>query len=406
MLDIKTGMLVWCSQGLTLTIFLYLLWRQDRASRFYLMWCLGFALATVGFGLTLGRDYLPLFVAVGLGHATALSGYPLWVGGFCLLENRKFPWAAVLPPAIWICGMALPWVTNDMLNRVALFHLANAVGAAMIVGALSGAAGRREAAARQLAAVFAAICVFSFSVALAIGVGHFASRDAGLVGAIAAFGNGVLQLFAIALSIRLVTLRSEQRWRALSVTDPVVGVLNRRGVQEAFAELKADGGDRKLAALLFDLDRFKMINDRFGHQAGDDALISFGRTAQRHILPDTAFGRVGGEEFAAFFLVRDEAEAETVAETIRIQTCRLPVRTRTALVPVSVSVGVAVMAADVADWDRLFSAADRALYAAKRGGRNRTVVFDQNLTAAMDEPAAEVDEQVEALRRITVLSRR
>ncbi len=132
------------------------------------------------------------------------------------------------------------------------------------------------------------------------------------------------------------------------------------------------------------------------------------------VLCAAAFGRVGGEEFAAFLAVGDQTEAESLAETIRAQMCRLPVQTRSAPVPVSVSIGVAVMTADAADWDRLFSSADRALYQAKRSGRNRTVVFDENSTAALandDKPShgehlPDVDKQVDALRRIGALSRR
>ncbi|MGO4437552.1 GGDEF domain-containing protein [Rhizobium sp. RAF56] len=282
-LDIKTGMLVWCSQGFALAGFLYLLWRQHRRARFYLMWSLGFLLSTVGFGLTLGRDYLPHLVAIALAHAIALSGYALWITGFCLLEKRKLSWTALLPPAIWLSGIFLPWVSEDMLNRVALFHLANATGASLLIGSLSRSTGSGEPAARQLSTAFAAISVFSFAVALAIAVRHFSAEEAMVVAAVGAFGNGILQLLAIALSIRLVMLRSERRWHNLSVTDPLTGTLNRRGLQDAFAKVKDDSRNENLAALLFDLDRFKLINDRFGHQAGDDVLVAFTQTARRFI---------------------------------------------------------------------------------------------------------------------------
>jgi diguanylate cyclase (GGDEF)-like protein len=105
--------------------------------------------------------------------------------------------------------------------------------------------------------------------------------------------------------------------------------------------------------LLFDLDNFKRINDRFGHQGGDAVLTVFARMA-RQFTPSGVFGRMGGEEFAAFASVADQTEAEALAETIRTEFCRVPVSTGDAIVPATVSVGVALASPLEANMDKLF----------------------------------------------------
>jgi predicted signal transduction protein with EAL and GGDEF domain len=125
-------------------------------------------------------------------------------------------------------------------------------------------------------------------------------------------------------------------------------------------------------------------------------------------------GRMGGEEFAAFAAVADQTAAEALAEAIRAEFCRLPVNTGEAIIPATVSIGIALASPAEASTDRLISAADRALYAAKAAGRNCTVVFGEAETtaAAPAEPGTmagelvpTLDDQVEALRRMSSLSR-
>jgi diguanylate cyclase (GGDEF)-like protein len=209
--------------------------------------------------------------------------------------------------------------------------------------------------------------------------------------------------------------RSERHLRLLTLTDSLTGVLNRRGLLGYFDNIreKAHDAQHQVGVILFDLDHFKRVNDRFGHQSGDAVLIAFARLARQYI-PNSIFGRMGGEEFAAFVTVRDQTEAEALAESIRAEFCRLPVSTGEALIPATVSVGIALSSAVEANIDRLMSAADRALYSAKAAGRNCTVVFGEEETAApapgepnshAGELVPTIDDQVEALRRMGVLSR-
>ncbi|MFB2607621.1 GGDEF domain-containing protein, partial [Rhizobium phaseoli] len=213
----------------------------------------------------------------------------------------------------------------------------------------------------------------------------------------------------------LVMERSERHLRTMTLTDSLTGVLNRRGLLGYFepSQERAHGEQRQVAVILFDLDHFKRVNDRFGHQAGDAVLIAFARMARQYI-PGNIFGRMGGEEFAAFAAVADQMKAEAIAEAIRTEFCRLPVATGEAIVPVTVSIGIALASSIDANIDKLISAADRALYAAKAAGRNCTVTFGETESAApapatpsatAGELVPTVDDQVEALRRMGTLSR-
>lgn len=162
----------------------------------------------------------------------------------------------------------------------------------------------------------------------------------------------------------------EARALKLSLTDPLTGVHNRRSVLHMLDRL-LDAG-RPLTLALVDLDHFKQINDRFGHQAGDRVLQA-AATALRACLRDSdAIGRFGGEEFLLLLPDTDEADARQVLER-----CRRELATVTHAVPgqeqtITATFGMASMRrGDVVSATALITAADRALYEAKAAGRNR-----------------------------------
>ncbi|MBV9213618.1 MAG: GGDEF domain-containing protein [Actinobacteria bacterium] len=174
-------------------------------------------------------------------------------------------------------------------------------------------------------------------------------------------------------------------------TDSLTGLLNRRGFEELFAtELeRARRSDRPLSVIICDLDAFKSVNDRFGHAAGDLALEKLSailRRTKRRV--DTA-ARIGGEEFAVIAPDSDQHAAYILAERMRRE-----VRERFADEPyaLTLSVGLASYPRHGESSDALIEAADEALYAAKKLGRNRTVVFsaeiNETLLASVPGPAS------------------
>ncbi len=129
--------------------------------------------------------------------------------------------------------------------------------------------------------------------------------------------------------------------------------------------------DTPLAVLMMDLDRFKSVNDRHGHQAGSFVIGEVGRRIRESIRSADISGRYGGEEFIAYLPESTAEHAVMVAERIRAAIADRPFRLDDLVVPVTISIGVAVRPAHGEDIDTLVAEADRALYEAKDGGRDQ-----------------------------------
>ena len=153
--------------------------------------------------------------------------------------------------------------------------------------------------------------------------------------------------------------------------DPLSGMLNRRGFSEACArviEREATAG-RPVTVMIFDLDHFKSINDRFGHPAGDEILKLFSAVVINNLRISDLSGRIGGEEFAALLPCSLE-EGVLVAERVREAFENSNITCEEGAVDTTVSIGVAGGPAGT-ELEVLLASADTALYQAKRGGRNR-----------------------------------
>jgi diguanylate cyclase (GGDEF)-like protein len=167
--------------------------------------------------------------------------------------------------------------------------------------------------------------------------------------------------------------RIAARYRHASLTDTLTGVANRRGFLHRGERLlvRARFAREPTALILFDLDRFKSINDRYGHVTGDEVLISFCRLATSHLRPNDLFGRIGGEEFASLLPNTGRDDALWVAERVRKAFEASFHTTGQYAFSSTVSVGVAISDNERSNLNALMSAADQALYRAKALGRNR-----------------------------------
>jgi diguanylate cyclase (GGDEF)-like protein len=164
---------------------------------------------------------------------------------------------------------------------------------------------------------------------------------------------------------------------ALSRTDPLTGLANRRTLDEDIADVRAFASPGRCNAIaMIDVDHFKLFNDREGHSAGDDALRAVARTIEAAVRPGDRVYRYGGEEFAMLLDDIDPLEAELVAERVRelVHTTPVPGSEGQPGGALTVSIGVALV--NGADPHPSLQLADRALYAAKSAGRNRVVLID------------------------------
>jgi diguanylate cyclase (GGDEF)-like protein len=171
----------------------------------------------------------------------------------------------------------------------------------------------------------------------------------------------------------LVKERGEEHYRQAALVDPLIGILNRRGFLEyASRQLSRAAIDKQAVALVaFDLDEFKSINDRYGHLVGDQVLCGFCNLVTEALRPGDLFGRIGGEEFACLLVGVSSADAVAIAERVRYRFADMEIHSGSSLLRATVSSGVAMSWQPQPDLETLMLAADRALYRAKKLGRNR-----------------------------------
>jgi diguanylate cyclase (GGDEF)-like protein len=175
----------------------------------------------------------------------------------------------------------------------------------------------------------------------------------------------------------LVSERTVSAHKTAASVDPLTGMFNRRGFAEACArviEREAAAG-RPVCVMIFDIDHFKGINDRFGHPAGDEILKLFATVVVNNLRLSDLSGRIGGEEFAAL-LPCPLDEGVVAAERVREAFEAAGIVCEEGKVDTTVSIGVAGGPAGT-ELEVLLAAADTALYQAKRGGRNRVEAAEE-----------------------------
>jgi diguanylate cyclase (GGDEF)-like protein len=180
-----------------------------------------------------------------------------------------------------------------------------------------------------------------------------------------------------AVNRQLAELSAEHgHLRAAAMRDELTGLYNRRAFTEFFNEelgrVRRYGG--LLALALFDLDRFKLVNDRSGHDAGDEVLRAFARVLRDCAREVDIPARYGGEEFTVLLPAAGTRAGRLFAERVRRETERTTVRTSAGKLRVTVSAGVCKFAGGRTSTRSMLKQVDRALYRAKHTGRNRVCV--------------------------------
>jgi diguanylate cyclase (GGDEF)-like protein len=191
-------------------------------------------------------------------------------------------------------------------------------------------------------------------------------------------------LFTISVAFILLAMakeRTELRHKTAALIDPLTGIANRRAFLEEVTTLalRPAADVRPVAVLLADLDRFKSINDRFGHAVGDHVLQLFATGASAKLGPCDLIGRMGGEEFAIVLYDASRDKGLAIAERIRLSFQEAAATVDGRPVGSTVSMGMVVCEAGLSDFSSLLVQADRALYRAKERGRNRVEVASLDL---------------------------
>jgi diguanylate cyclase (GGDEF)-like protein len=189
-------------------------------------------------------------------------------------------------------------------------------------------------------------------------------------------------------------------YRKQATTDHLTGLCNRGAFMDAVFKMQAHQGKRgePVTMLMFDLDHFKSVNDRFGHGVGDSVLRLFAQSLRKSMRTSDIIGRLGGEEFAA--MVAEPMETvPRIAERIRAGFEAVGGVVDAHVIGATVSIGAATSYAAMPDIDALLLRADAALYRAKNDGRNR-------FHAADEEPGSDQARMIAAARRAHVLKGR
>ncbi len=163
----------------------------------------------------------------------------------------------------------------------------------------------------------------------------------------------------------------------LAITDSLTGLRNRRHFLELAEHefQRARRYRRPLSIIMLDIDRFKQVNDTYGHAIGDQILQSIAACCRETLRALDSPSRYGGEEFSLLLPENDLAGARHAAERLRLRVAEAPIRTDRGLVSVTISLGVAEITPDCPNLKTLLDRVDTALYAAKNAGRNRVETY-------------------------------
>lgn len=351
-------------------------WRQAPGSRTLALWGTAHLVGAAGSaGLAL-RNQIPDLISVGLANAVVLTAYGLIWSGVRTFEHREPRTGVAMAGALGWCVLCLIPAFYAAIEARILY--ASTV-AALYCGAATAEIWRGRA--EQLASRIAAATILGLHSAfyvLRIPATVMAPPQPGLSPlaspwvAILCFVTLMFSIASAFTFMALVKERAEREQRIAASTDALTGVRNRRSFTRAAERAMAEYPD--VALLLFDLDRFKAVNDRYGHGVGDAVLMGFCAMATSLLPREALLGRLGGEEFACLLPDVSPAEALGRAEELRRTFAQLHVPELPGL-SVSVSIGIAQARPGVA-FDALMQRADAALYAAKEGGRDRVAVAE------------------------------
>ena len=362
---------------------------QNRSIRAPMWWGAAQIICAIGLGLASTRGSMPDFVAIDLAYALILLAYGLTWAGARVFDGRKvLPLVVGFAPIVWLMACRIPVFENDFNLRVLVVSAMMAMLAAATAEEFWR--GRDEPLMSRWPTVIV-LLAYAASLLARIPATYFSpllddhSIMSSVSFALIAFGT---LLFTVVMSFLLLNMtkeRTELQHKINAMVDPLSGIANRRafldGAKRLFAQQTVDR--EPLAMLLFDLDRFKDINDRMGHAVGDRVLQTFAMSTTGTLGSDVLFGRIGGEEFASLLPVGDLGEAYAVADRVRRNFADTAARFANGDLVPTVSVGVTLGVDGKSSVDQLLEIADRALYRAKANGRNRV-----EATAPLDEVEA------------------
>jgi len=366
-------------------------WRTLGKKSYTLSWSLAFLAASFQWAFTLMSDGFPSFEAYWLTvNAFGLVVVTLNLRGHCqrtrceILPKNLWPlaaliyasivWATVVHPQIGLGTAILPGVAAITLFLSAIMvtrHREKPRPAEIATAATMVVFGVAQLAA-AVVALFQGPAGNDFLQSLYANI-IFMSVPAGYT------GIAIFVLF-------MVTSDLSEEMKELAVRDQLTGLLNRRGFGEqaaaAYATARRTG--RPVSVVMIDIDRFKQINDEFGHAVGDTALQRFAELVLHRRRDEDISSRIGGEEFALVLPGADVDEALRIADELCKRIEATPIQVEDEELHMTASFGVATLSEKDTCLSDIVVRADRALYRSKREGRNRVDLESSQMVRTMD----------------------
>src|SRR5262245_26663756 len=380
-LDVRTLFLVTIYVEGLLGLLLLFVWAQNMALRAVAWW--GFAhvvrVASIAlFGIYGSASDL---ISIDLANALLFPAFAMTWTGARVFDGRPVePVYLVTGAVLWLLVCRLPVVTEN--NDVRSLMVAGIITAYVWLTAYEFWRGRSEALVSRWPAIFiffAHGALFLLRTPMIALLPPLGSAD-GVYGSVwmtvLSFEALLLTISSAFLLLAMAKERTELGHRKAAMVDPLTGIANRRSFlhdASMLAKLHLTN-PRPTAFLVIDLDRFKSINDRFGHAVGDRVLEIFTEAARKSMRGSDLVGRLGGEEFAAVLADTSREKAVAVAERIRETFAQMAKEVDGLPVCGTVSIGLVHCMERTLDVTELLAQADHALYYAKERGRNRVEV--------------------------------
>ncbi|WP_314915250.1 GGDEF domain-containing protein [Pseudomonas helleri] len=363
-------------------LYLAIEWRSVRESSL-LLWSAGFATIAIGSSLALLRSIGLLLIGIWFANGLLVVAHWLFLLGVARFTQVRLSRSWYLIFAIWPVLLLIP--NEPSWSRVML--LVNSLLVALL--ALKGSWLLRphgkslSVGAVQLRYVLLIHGVFYLIKALiAVLPGEFID--------LAAFRGEIIQISLVegAMAIMLIALsmtgteryRREKQIARLAARDPLTALYNRRALEmRAPPLLNGVSAERPGALLLIDIDNFKLINDLFGHTAGDRLLISLSEMIRAVLPKDALAARLGGDEFVILLSNASSERIEALASALREPFYLATSQTFATPQAVTLSIGAELFDRPPASLSQLIELGDAALYASKRGGRNSLRLVDRTM---------------------------
>jgi diguanylate cyclase (GGDEF)-like protein len=355
-------------------LYLAIEWRSIREPSL-LFWSAGFATITVGSTLALLRSSGFLLIGIWFANGLLVTAHFLFLLGVARFTQTRLSSAWYLIFVTWLVMLLLP--DGPLWSKVMLAANSLLVALATLKGSflLRPHGKSLSVGAVQLRYVLLVHGAFYIAKALTVVI-------PGTLIDLAAFRGEIIQISLVegAMAIMLIALsmtgteryRREKEIARLAERDPLTALYNRRALEKRAPRLLADvSAERPGALLLIDIDNFKLVNDQYGHIAGDRLLIALSEMI-RSLLPRNALtARLGGDEFV---ILLNGASSERIVElgnVLREQFLGTTAQTFPTTEPVTLSLGATLFEVPPASLAALIEQGDAALYESKRGGRNR-----------------------------------